>query len=248
LTLTNPGGLGTVASVPRLTAGGAIVATGAIGYPPGFGNADPQALRALGVSKVMQVTSTYDHRVVQGAQSGEYLRRVDELLQGRSEFLRADLRIARPRGRAVAAIRRRCDRTGDAAIRGGVRRAGRRDLARGRRGHGAGVGVSDARTPGGESRPAGVARAQRFQTRSGDVRPDARPAKRDPGVGARRQSRREDACRRVAEIARHLQYDDRLRSRAHLEHRAAPLAARVHRDGKHNVSLSRERQSTSCSA
>jgi 2-oxoglutarate dehydrogenase E1 component len=86
LTLTNPGGLGTVASVPRLTAGGAIVATGAIGYPPGFGNADAQALRSLGVSKVMQVTSTYDHRVVQGAQSGEYLRRVDELLQGRAEF------------------------------------------------------------------------------------------------------------------------------------------------------------------
>ncbi len=86
LTLTNPGGLGTVASVPRLTAGGAIVATGAIGYPPGFASADAQALRSLGVSKVMQVTSTYDHRVVQGAQSGEYLRRVDELLQGRAEF------------------------------------------------------------------------------------------------------------------------------------------------------------------
>ncbi len=86
-TLTNPGGLGTVASVPRLMAGqGAIIATGAIGYPPGFTSANEQSLRLLGVSRVMQLTSTYDHRVIQGAQSGEYLRRIDELLQGRNGF------------------------------------------------------------------------------------------------------------------------------------------------------------------
>lgn len=86
-TLTNPGGIGTVASVPRLMAGqGAIIAAGAIGYPPGFGAANEQSLRSLGVSKVMQLTSTYDHRVVQGAQSGEYLKRVDELLQGKDGF------------------------------------------------------------------------------------------------------------------------------------------------------------------
>src|SRR5579883_1623553 len=86
-TLTNPGGIGTVASVPRLMAGqGAILATGAIGYPPGFANANEQSLRLLGVARVMQVTSTYDHRVIQGAQSGEYLRRIDELLQGRDGF------------------------------------------------------------------------------------------------------------------------------------------------------------------
>jgi 2-oxoglutarate decarboxylase len=86
-TLTNPGGIGTIASLPRLLAGqGAIVATGAIGYPPGFGTANEQSLRLLGVSRVMQLTSTYDHRVIQGAQSGEYLRRVDELLQGRESF------------------------------------------------------------------------------------------------------------------------------------------------------------------
>jgi multifunctional 2-oxoglutarate metabolism enzyme len=86
-TLTNPGGIGTVASVPRLMAGqGAIIATGAIGYPPGFAGANEQSLRLLGVSRVMQLTSTYDHRVIQGAQSGEYLRRVDELLQGRDGF------------------------------------------------------------------------------------------------------------------------------------------------------------------
>ncbi|HEY1976990.1 MAG TPA: multifunctional oxoglutarate decarboxylase/oxoglutarate dehydrogenase thiamine pyrophosphate-binding subunit/dihydrolipoyllysine-residue succinyltransferase subunit [Candidatus Baltobacteraceae bacterium] len=86
-TLTNPGGIGTVASVPRLMAGqGAIIAAGAIGYPPGFASANEQSLKLLGVSRVMQMTSTYDHRVVQGAQSGEYLRRVDELLQGKDGF------------------------------------------------------------------------------------------------------------------------------------------------------------------
>ena len=86
-TLTNPGGIGTVASVPRLTAGqGAIIAAGAIAYPPGFANADPSALRGLGVEKIMTLTSTYDHRVIQGAQSGEYLKRVDELLQGKDGF------------------------------------------------------------------------------------------------------------------------------------------------------------------
>ncbi len=85
-TLTNPGGIGTSASVPRLMAGqGAIIAAGAIGYPPGFAG-DDGALRSLGVRKIMQMTSTYDHRVIQGAQSGEYLKRVDELLQGEDEF------------------------------------------------------------------------------------------------------------------------------------------------------------------
>jgi multifunctional 2-oxoglutarate metabolism enzyme len=86
-TLTNPGGIGTVASVPRLLAGqGAILAAGAIGYPPGFAGANEAAVKQLGISKIMQMTSTYDHRVIQGAQSGEYLRRVDELLQGKDGF------------------------------------------------------------------------------------------------------------------------------------------------------------------
>lgn len=89
-TLTNPGGIGTIASVPRLMAGqGAIIATGAIGYPPGFSSANEQSLRLLGVARIMQMTSTYDHRVIQGAQSGEYLRRIDELLQGRDAFYEA---------------------------------------------------------------------------------------------------------------------------------------------------------------
>ncbi len=87
VTLTNPGGIGTVASVPRLMPGqGTIVATGAIGYPPGFAAVTPERLQELGVQKVMTMTSTYDHRVIQGAESGAFLRRVDELLQGGDGF------------------------------------------------------------------------------------------------------------------------------------------------------------------
>src|SRR5439155_416455 len=76
ITLTNPGGIGTVASVPRLMPGqGTIVATGAIGLPPGLRTADPVKVREIGVAKVMTMTSTYDHRVIQGAESGAFLRR-----------------------------------------------------------------------------------------------------------------------------------------------------------------------------
>jgi 2-oxoglutarate dehydrogenase E1 component len=87
ISLTNPGGIGTVASVPRLMPGqGTIVATGAIGYPPGLTAVEPARLRELGVQKVMTMTSTYDHRVIQGAESGAFLRKVDELLQGEDHF------------------------------------------------------------------------------------------------------------------------------------------------------------------
>ena len=87
ITLTNPGGIGTVASVPRLMPGqGTIVATGAIGYPPGLTAVDPDKLSELGIQKVMTMTSTYDHRVIQGAESGAFLRRIDDLLQGEDGF------------------------------------------------------------------------------------------------------------------------------------------------------------------
>src|SRR5215207_656269 len=87
ITLTNPGGIGTVASVPRLMPGqGTIVATGAIGYPPGMTAVDPARLAGLGVQKIMTMTSTYDHRVIQGAESGAFLRRIDQLLQGEDGF------------------------------------------------------------------------------------------------------------------------------------------------------------------
>ena len=87
MTLTNPGGLGTVASVPRLMAGqGSIIAVGAIGYPPEFATAAPETVAQLGLSKVMTITSTYDHRIIQGAESGLFLALIDELLRGQHEF------------------------------------------------------------------------------------------------------------------------------------------------------------------
>jgi multifunctional 2-oxoglutarate metabolism enzyme len=87
ISLTNPGGIGTVASVPRLLSGqSAIIATGSIAYPPEWLHASPERLRQVGVSKVMTMTSTYDHRVIQGAESGAFLRRIEQLLQGEDEF------------------------------------------------------------------------------------------------------------------------------------------------------------------
>jgi len=87
ISLTNPGGLGTVASVPRLLKGqGTIVACGSLAYPVEWRHAPPEKIKALGVSKVMTMTSTYDHRVIQGAESGSFLRRIEDLLQGEDEF------------------------------------------------------------------------------------------------------------------------------------------------------------------
>ncbi|MBC7460063.1 MAG: multifunctional oxoglutarate decarboxylase/oxoglutarate dehydrogenase thiamine pyrophosphate-binding subunit/dihydrolipoyllysine-residue succinyltransferase subunit [Thermoleophilia bacterium] len=87
VTLTNPGGLGTVASVPRLMQNqAAIIATGAINYPVEFQHLSKDELKAIGVAKVLQITSTYDHRVIQGAESGRYLQAVDKLLQGGNQF------------------------------------------------------------------------------------------------------------------------------------------------------------------
>ncbi|HEX9548067.1 MAG TPA: 2-oxo acid dehydrogenase subunit E2, partial [Acidimicrobiales bacterium] len=102
IVLTNPGGIGTVASVPRLMKGqGTIIATGAIGYPPEFTSIAESGLRQLGVSKVMTMTSTYDHRVIQGAESGEFLRRIDELLAGGDGFYESvfeSMRVVPPAG------------------------------------------------------------------------------------------------------------------------------------------------------
>jgi multifunctional 2-oxoglutarate metabolism enzyme len=87
ISLTNPGGLGTVASVPRLMSGqGTIVACGSLAYPVEWAHAPAEKIKALGVSKVMTMTSTYDHRVIQGAESGSFLRRIDQLLQGEDDF------------------------------------------------------------------------------------------------------------------------------------------------------------------
>ncbi|MQA04752.1 MAG: multifunctional oxoglutarate decarboxylase/oxoglutarate dehydrogenase thiamine pyrophosphate-binding subunit/dihydrolipoyllysine-residue succinyltransferase subunit [Streptosporangiales bacterium] len=81
ISITNPGMIGTVHSVPRLMKGqGCIVGVGAMEYPAEFQGMSPETLARLAVSKIMTLTSTYDHRIIQGAQSGEFLRRVHELL------------------------------------------------------------------------------------------------------------------------------------------------------------------------
>src|SRR5271163_4279656 len=83
ITLTNPGGLGTVASVPRLLVGqGTIVATGSIAFPVGLANIGAM----IGAEKAMTMTSTYDHRIIQGAESGRFLARIEEYLQGEHGF------------------------------------------------------------------------------------------------------------------------------------------------------------------
>jgi 2-oxoglutarate decarboxylase len=87
VSLTNPGTIGTVQSVPRLMPGqGVIVGVGSIDYPTEWKAADPVTLADLGVSKVITISSTYDHRIIQGAESGLFLKRVEELLLGADGF------------------------------------------------------------------------------------------------------------------------------------------------------------------
>ena len=85
--LTNPGTIGTVHSVPRLMPGqGVIIGVGAMDYPAEWQGASDDAIARSAVSKIMTFTSTYDHRVIQGAQSGDFLRRVHQLLLGEDGF------------------------------------------------------------------------------------------------------------------------------------------------------------------
>ncbi|GAA2154301.1 multifunctional oxoglutarate decarboxylase/oxoglutarate dehydrogenase thiamine pyrophosphate-binding subunit/dihydrolipoyllysine-residue succinyltransferase subunit [Nocardioides koreensis] len=87
ISLTNPGGIGTSHSVPRLMKGqGAIIGVGAMEYPPEWQGASAEAIARNAISKVMTLTSTYDHRVIQGAQSGEFLKRIHQLLLGQDDF------------------------------------------------------------------------------------------------------------------------------------------------------------------
>ena len=87
VTITNPGTIGTQQSVPRLMAGqGTIVGVGVLAFPTEYEAADPSLLADLGVSKLLTVSSTYDHRVIQGAESGLFLQRVHDLLLGEDEF------------------------------------------------------------------------------------------------------------------------------------------------------------------
>jgi 2-oxoglutarate dehydrogenase E1 component len=87
VSLTNPGTIGTVASIPRLMEGqSVIIATGAIEYPAEYQAMAPEALSQLGISKAIAISSTYDHRIIQGAESGAFLARVHEFLIGKHDF------------------------------------------------------------------------------------------------------------------------------------------------------------------
>ncbi|MWB99949.1 multifunctional oxoglutarate decarboxylase/oxoglutarate dehydrogenase thiamine pyrophosphate-binding subunit/dihydrolipoyllysine-residue succinyltransferase subunit, partial [Agromyces seonyuensis] len=87
VSLTNPGGIGTVHSVPRLMKGqGCIIGAGALEYPAEFQGASESTLTNLAIGKTITLTSTYDHRVIQGAGSGEFLKKVHELLIGQRDF------------------------------------------------------------------------------------------------------------------------------------------------------------------
>ena len=87
ISLTNPGTIGTNHSVPRLMKGqGCILGVGSMDYPPEYQGASEETLTRNAVSKVMTLTSTYDHRVIQGAQSGEFLKRIHALLLGEDDF------------------------------------------------------------------------------------------------------------------------------------------------------------------
>jgi 2-oxoglutarate dehydrogenase E1 component len=87
VSLTNPGTIGTVASIPRLMEGqSVIIATGAIEYPAEYQAMAPEALSQLGISKAITISSTYDHRIIQGAESGAFLARIHEFIIGKHEF------------------------------------------------------------------------------------------------------------------------------------------------------------------
>ncbi|MFY9723843.1 MAG: multifunctional oxoglutarate decarboxylase/oxoglutarate dehydrogenase thiamine pyrophosphate-binding subunit/dihydrolipoyllysine-residue succinyltransferase subunit [Bryobacteraceae bacterium] len=87
ISLTNPGTVGTMSSSPRLMPGqGAIIATGAIDYPAEYHGTAAETRALIGISKVMTLTCTYDHRIIQGAESGAFLGRVQALLDGQDSF------------------------------------------------------------------------------------------------------------------------------------------------------------------
>jgi 2-oxoglutarate decarboxylase len=96
ISLTNPGTIGTVHSVPRLMQGqGAIIGVGALEYPAEWQGASNETLNRNAVSKILTITSTYDHRIIQGAESGLFLRSASTTADGRRRVLRRHLPSAR---------------------------------------------------------------------------------------------------------------------------------------------------------
>ena len=130
ITLTNPGGIGTVASVPRLMPGqGTIVATGAIGYLPGMTAVDPAQLRSSACRR-SRPDLHHDHRVIQGAESGAFLRRIEQLLQGEDGFYDSVFEAVGVTSSAAAAAGPGDRRAGARGHRPGRGRGGGRSCSR----------------------------------------------------------------------------------------------------------------------
>ena len=227
--LTNPGGLGTVASVPRLMAGqGTIVAVGAISYPPEYSTVSAERIRELGISKVMTITSTYDHRVIQGAESGSFLRTIERLLSGTDPFYEAiaeSLGLPAATGIPVIAVAPAARAVAEPSA------ASPDELARVAAAHGAGEGVPHPRAPGRAARSAGQRADRRSRARPRHARARAGRHGADPGARAPRGGGRRHAGRGVPAAPGDLLRDHRVRGRAHLRPRGAGLASERDRVG-----------------
>ena len=249
VSLTNPGGIGTIASVPRLMNGqGTIVATGSIGYPPGLSGIGA----TIGAEKVMTMTSTYDHRIIQGAESGQFLQVVEAYLQGEHGFYEqvfADLGVEHRRGADRAhADRRRAAGDQDRAGSRRRRRAGSAAAAGGPGRDVADQGAPHARPPGRAAGPARLRARGRSRARSRAAEADARDHGQDPGLDPARRRAGRHAGRRPPAPARDLLRHDRLRDRAHRVAPPARLAAREDRDRRVPQRRSAPRRRSRCCA
>ena len=164
-----------------MTGQGTIVATGSIAYPVEWAHAPAERIKALGVSKVMTMTSTYDHRIIQGAESGSFLRRIDQLLQGEDDFYEsvAEALGLPPRVVANAYPASASAPAAGAGARRGARGPGRRTArqraAPGRAGRDlAAQGLPHPRAPRGPPRPARQGAEGRPRDRAREPQPDAR--------------------------------------------------------------------------
>ena len=211
ISLTNPGTIGTVHSVPRLMQGqGTIIGVGALEYPAEWQGASQETLNRNAVSKILTLTSTYDHRIIQGAQSGDFLRVIHQLLLGEDGFYDEIFRVAADPVRADP-------------LDPGHLREPRRRHQQDRAGAGADPRLPRARPPDGRHRPAGVPPAPPPRPRRHHPRPD--PVGPRPRVRHRRLRRHPDA-----EAAQHPRRPARLvlphrrhRVHAHPGPRAAQL-------------------------
>ena len=230
---------------------GTIVATGSIGYPPGLAAVGAM----IGAEKVMTMTSTYDHRVIQGAESGQFLQVVEAYLQGEHDFYeQVFAELDAPLGAAPQAAGARPPRRAavrDAAAGAGRRRdrADRRVAAAGGAGRDlAAQGAPHARPPRREARPARLRARGRPGARPRDRRPHAGADGADPGEDPAHPRAGRDAGRRAPAPARDLLRHDRLRDRAHRVAPPAHLAAREDRVGRVPRRRSPTRRSARCCA